>query len=79
MIESLHNLISKRGFDDFLPGLIARFTANKMVHTINYGKPPSSSLFVRLESKDRVGEICVWESGDCNISLLEYKKRKNHR
>jgi hypothetical protein len=74
MTESLHWLISKRGFDDFLPALESRFRARGLVYEIHYGKPPSCSIVVRLESKDRCGEICAWESGDCDATLVEFKK-----
>jgi hypothetical protein len=74
MIESLHRLISERGFEDFRTGLEGRFRANRLAYTIHYGAPPSFSLFVRLESEERIGEVCAWESGDCEVQLGEFKK-----
>jgi hypothetical protein len=69
MRESLHQLISGRGFDAFRPGLESRFRANRLVYSIRYGEPPSLSLLVRRESADRMGEVCAWESGDCEVQL----------
>jgi hypothetical protein len=74
MIESLHRLISERGFDNFRSGLESRFRANGLTYIIRYGEPPSFSLFVRLESKVRIGELCAWESGDCEVQMAEFEK-----
>lgn len=74
MIASLHQLISERGFDAFRPGLESRFRANRLAYTIHYGEAPSLSLFVRLESEERIGELCAWESGDCEVQLAVFKK-----
>lgn len=74
MIESLHRLISERGFDAFRNGLESRFRANRLAYTIHYGQPSSFSLFVRLESAERIGEICAWESGDCEVQTAALKK-----
>jgi len=74
MIESLHRLISDRGFEAFRTGLESRSRANRLAFKIHYGEPPSSSLFVRLESEERIGEVCAWESGDCEVQMAEFKK-----
>ena len=75
MIESLHQLISQRGFDELRPAVESRFRAHGVRYTIHYGDtPPTSSLFVRLESEERIGEVCAWESGDCEVQFAEFKK-----
>jgi len=74
MVESLHRLISDRGFDAVRSGLESRFHASGLAYTIRYGEPPSFSLFIRLESGERIGEVCAWESGDCEVQLAEFKK-----
>ena len=73
MNDSLQHLISGRGFDAFRTGLESRFRANRLAYTIRYAEPPSGSLFVRLESGDRIGELCAWESGNCEVQLAEFK------
>ncbi len=73
MIESLHRLISKRGFEAFRTGLETRFRESRLTYTIHYGEPPSFSLFVRLESKERIAEVCAWESGDCEVQMSEFE------
>jgi len=72
MTETLHRLIGEKGFERFRRGLESRFNAHRLSYTIQYGEtPPNSSLFVRLESDTRIGEICAWESGNCDISLAD--------
>ena len=75
MTETLQELIGKRGFERFREGLEARFGAHRLAFKIHYGEtPPNSSLLIRLESKDRIGEVCAWESGDCDVQLAEFEK-----
>jgi hypothetical protein len=75
MAETLQELIGARGFERFRQGLEARFDAHRLVYKIHYGEtPPNSSLLVRLESKDRIGEVCAWESGDCDVQIAEFQK-----
>ncbi len=77
MTETLQELIGARGFDRFREGLEARFGAHRLTYKIHYGEtPPNSSLLVRLESKDRIGEVCAWESGDCEVQLADFQKDK---
>jgi len=70
MSQTLHQLISGRGFDRFRNGLEARFTAHGLSYRIYYSESaPLPSLLVRLEGRERSGEVCVWESGHCNITI----------
>jgi hypothetical protein len=72
MNQTLFELIGNRGFEPFRQGLEARFCANRLKYEISYGNTqPNSSLRVRLESKDRIAEICAWELGDCEMSIAE--------
>lgn len=69
MSQSLHQLISERGFDQYRDGLEARFRAHNVSFSIHYSEGTSDpTLLVRLESDDRLGEVCVWESGNCNFT-----------
>ena len=74
MIESLHRLIAQKGFEDFRLSLEGRFQAHGMTYKIHYGEPPRASLFVRLENHERIGEVCAWDSGDCEVQMAEFKK-----
>jgi hypothetical protein len=68
MSQTLHQLISERGFDRFRDGLEARFTAHGLSYRIYYSESaPLPSLLVRLEGQERCGEVCVWESGHCDV------------
>lgn len=70
MSQSLHQLISERGFDRFRDGLEARFKVHRLDFTIHYSEAsPVPSLLVRLENQERAGEICVWERGDCEMTV----------
>lgn len=79
---SLKHLISERGFDSFRSGLEARFRANHLSFRILYSEDsPLPSLLVRLENAERLGEVCIWESGHCDItatSLADGKMKDNH-
>ncbi len=69
MSQSLKHLISERGFDSFRDGLEARFRAHSLSFRIHYSEgSPLPSLLVGLENAERAGEVCVWESGHCDIT-----------
>ena len=82
MSQSLRHLISERGFDNFRDGLEARFKAHSLSFRIHYSKgSPVPSLLVCLENTERAGEVCVWESGHCDItagSLADGEARDRH-
>jgi hypothetical protein len=82
MSQSLKQLISERGFDSFRDGLEARFRAHRLSFRIHYSEgSPLPSLLVRLENAERLGEVCVWESGQCDItagSLDSSEARDKH-
>jgi hypothetical protein len=82
MSHSLKHLISERGFDRFREGLEARFTANQLIFPVYYSEgSPLPSLLVALESTERLGEVCVWESGRCDTtvtSLADGKMKDKH-
>ena len=83
MPQSLHHLISERGFDSFRDGLEARFRAHSLIYRIYYSPEaaPLPSLLVRLENAERLGEVCVWESGHCDItagSLADGETKDRH-
>ena len=73
MSETLQHLITGRGFDAYRADLERRYRANGLRYLIHYGQPPSFSLLVRLESEERIGELCAWESGDCEVQLAAFK------
>lgn len=65
---TLLELISGRGFDRYRTGLESRFRANRLTYSIEYSESgPNLFLFVRLEGKERRGEICAWENGRCEL------------
>ena len=70
MSESIHQLISGRGFDSFLPGLQSRFRANRLAFSFHYSAgSPDPSLYIRLEGEQRLGDVCLWESGHCDLNV----------
>ena len=82
MSHSLKHLISERGFDRFRDGLEARFKAHHLSFRIHYSESsPHPSLLVGLENAERLGEMCVWESGHCDIttgSLADGETKDRH-
>jgi hypothetical protein len=82
MSQSLKHLISERGFDSFRDGLEARFRAHSLSFRIHYSEgSPLPSLLVCLENAERAGEVCVWESGHCDItagSLADGEAKDRH-
>ena len=69
MSQTFHQFISERGFDRFRSGLEARFTAHGLSYRIVYSESaPVPSLLVRLENQERLGEVCVWETGRCELT-----------
>ena len=74
---SLRELISEKGFDRYREGLESRFRANRLVYSITYSEgSPDPSLRVRLEGKERIGEICAWESGHCDLHVAADAEEK---
>jgi hypothetical protein len=68
MPQFLKELISQGGFERYRPGLESRFTANGLIFTIGYDKEsPIPKLGIRLEARERMGEMMVWEAGYCDI------------
>ena len=71
MPQSLHQFISGRGFEQYRDGLEARFRAHGLSFRIYYSEgSPDPTLLVRLERDDRLGELCVWESGYCDFTAV---------
>ncbi|HEY1719351.1 MAG TPA: hypothetical protein VGH42_13815 [Verrucomicrobiae bacterium] len=77
MSTSLHQLISEKEFDRYRDGFEARFRANHLAFSIKYSeRSPNPSLYIRLEGPERIGDICVWESGDCDLNFTAFTDRQ---
>lgn len=70
MPQMLQHLISGRGFDRYRSGLEARFATHGLNYSFYYSKgTPNPTLLVRLGNHERLGELCVWESGHCDLTV----------
>ncbi len=81
MSRILRELISERGFERFRPGLESRIRANGLAFTVGYfGESHIPTLAIRLEGRDRMGELMVWETGHCNLDgVVVEDGRWSHR
>ncbi|MDQ8205835.1 hypothetical protein [Pelagicoccus sp. SDUM812003] len=74
-MESLEELITNKKFDSYRVGLESRFAANKLTFEFTYTGPEGgSALRARLEKKEKIAEVCVWESGHLNLELGDTEK-----
>jgi hypothetical protein len=70
--KPLAALISARGFDDFQPGLKARFRRFRLRYALTYCKPTDDSeMQLDFESALHRGRVTAWESGACRLEVLE--------
>lgn len=69
-------MISGRMFDLYWSRFTQQLNEKKISFSCNYGfKSSNPSLLIRIEcnNSDSMGELCVWESGDCNMSLYVHE------
>jgi hypothetical protein len=70
--KPLAELIYGRGFDQFQQGLAARFRAYRLDYKLAYCKPTdNTAMCLDFESPIHLGRITAWESGECDIEVLE--------
>lgn len=75
MLPTLSQLIGEKAFEGSRETLEKRCRSGGVSCVVKYGAtPPNSSLFVRFESKERIGEICAWESGDCEVQMAAFQE-----
>lgn len=71
----LSNLIKERGFDRFQDGLKARFYSYQ--YELTYGKiTTKSAMWIDFENSNQFGRMTIWESGECDIEVLDIESRK---
>ncbi|MEH2262425.1 immunity protein TriTu family protein [Nostoc sp.] len=77
-LDPLTQLISERGFDRFQPGLRSRFAAYRLGYTLTYCEPTdNSAMRLDFESSLHLGRVTVWESGACEMDILEISTGNN--
>lgn len=75
--EPLKNLISGRNFDRFQPSLELRFTAYQLQYVLTYCEPSdNSAMRLDFETKKLIGRVTVWESGHCEMEVINIKSGK---
>jgi hypothetical protein len=75
--QPLAALISGRGFDKYRPGLAARFKAFGLGYELTYCEPTDNpAMRLDFESPIHLGRITAWESGECNLEVLEISTGK---
>tara|TARA_R110002050_G_scaffold261992_1_gene402192 strand:- start:545 stop:883 length:339 start_codon:yes stop_codon:yes gene_type:complete len=75
MFPTLSQLIGDKAFEGSRETLEKRCGSAGISCAVKYGPtPPNSSLFVRFESSERIGEICAWESGDCEVQMATFRQ-----
>lgn len=71
----LSNLIKERGFDRFQDGLKARFYSYQ--YELTYHPITSkSAMSIVFENSNKIGQMTVWESGECDIEVLDNESAK---
>ncbi|NEU77918.1 hypothetical protein [Nostoc sp. UIC 10630] len=77
-LNPLTHLISERGFDRFQSGLRSRFAAYRLKYTLTYCKSSENpAMCLDFESLLHLGRVTVWESGACEMDILEISTGNN--
>ncbi|QMS90316.1 hypothetical protein HUN01_23035 [Nostoc edaphicum CCNP1411] len=77
-LNPLTQLISERGFNRFQSPLRSRFAAYRLEYTLTYCEPTdNSAMRLDFESSLHLGRITVWESGACEMDILEISTGNN--
>ncbi|MBD2603586.1 hypothetical protein H6G81_03340 [Scytonema hofmannii FACHB-248] len=77
-LNPLTQLILERGFDRFQSGLRSRFAAYRLEYTLTYCEPSdNSAMRLDFESSLHLGRVTVWESGACEMDILEISTGNN--
>lgn len=70
--ESFSDLITRRGFDQYQSGLVARFKARGIGYSVIYGEPTQKpAMWLDFETDDAIGRVTLWESGECDLEVLD--------
>jgi len=71
-MKPLGELISGRGFDEFQPGLTARFKAYGFAYQLTYCEPSDdTAMRLDFDSPLHLGRVTAWESGACDLEVVE--------
>lgn len=72
LTKPLTNLISQRGFERYKEGLHARFAAYRFSYSHDYyNATENASLHLNVKSQKYLGQVVVWESGDCELKAVD--------
>lgn len=76
-MNPLAELISGHGFDRFQPGLNARFKGYGFVYNLTYCEPTEDpTMRLDFESPLHFGRVTAWESGACDLEVIEIQTGK---
>ena len=71
-MEPLTDLITGRGFDRYQDGLRSRFAAYRLDYELTYCTPTDNpAMRLDFQSPLHVGRVTVWESGACDMEVLD--------
>jgi hypothetical protein len=74
----LSNFIRNRLFDRYQDGLESRFAAYKFKYQLTYCEPSNNSAMnLDFEYKKPAGRMTVWESGECDLEVMEMETNKS--
>lgn len=74
----LSELIRNRSFDRYQDGLESRFAAYKFKYQLTYCEPSdNSALRIDFGYKNQEGRMTVWETGECDLEVLDSKAGQN--
>ena len=70
--QPFSKLITGRDFDQYQPSLQSRFLAYNFKYNLTYCQPTDNpALRIDLESQLHLGRITLWESGACEMEVLD--------
>ncbi len=76
--ETFTELISGRKFDRYQAGLIARWRAWRIGYELTYGRATSKpSMCLDFTTNEAIGQIILWESGECDMEVLDCATGEN--
>lgn len=71
-MKPLSNLIRQRGFDRYQSGLRSRFAAYRFQYQLTYCElTDDAAMRLEFESALHLGRVTAWESGSCDLEVIE--------
>lgn len=77
-MEPLHTFITGRELEQHLPAMTAHLKPAEASSELRISEAVVASLWFRWEGRKSMAQIGLWESGDCDVDIVETSKGEFH-